>query len=70
MDPDGITTHQGELSGRWRRTSYREIALETLMQETYCPVVESGHSALRQGGVAAVLGAAGWIVGRRLLQRD
>jgi hypothetical protein len=44
--------------------------LAFIVQETYCPVVESGHSALWHGGVVAVLGAAGWIAGRKLLQRD
>lgn len=44
--------------------------LAFIVQETYCPVVESGHSALWHGGVVAVLGIAGWVAGMRWLQRD
>jgi hypothetical protein len=44
--------------------------LAFIVQETYCPVVDSGHSALWHGGVVAVLGAAGWIAGWRVFQRD
>lgn len=44
--------------------------LAFIVQETYCPVVESAHAALWHGGVAAALGAIGWIFGPRLFQRD
>ena len=37
--------------------------LAFIVQETYCPVVESGHSALWHGGVVAILGTAGLIAG-------
>lgn len=39
--------------------------LAFIVQETYCPVVESGHSALWHGGVVAILGTAGLLVGWR-----
>lgn len=45
-------------------------SLAFVVQETYCPVVESAHVALWHGSVAAVLGAVGWIVGPRLFRRD
>lgn len=41
-----------------------------IVQETYCPVVESGHSALWHGGVVAVLGTAGWIAGWRVFRAE
>jgi hypothetical protein len=44
--------------------------LAFIVQETYCPVVESGHSALWHGGVVAVLGLAGCILGARWFRRD
>ena len=39
-----------------------------IVQETYCPVVESGHAALWHGGVVALLGTGGWIAGWRVLR--
>ncbi len=44
--------------------------LAFIVQESYCPVVESGHSALWHGGVVAVLGTVGWIAGWRLLRAN
>lgn len=45
-------------------------SLAFIVQETYCPVVESAHAALWHGGVAAVLSAVGWLAGPRLFRRD
>jgi hypothetical protein len=40
-----------------------------LVQETYCPVVESAHSALWHGGVPATLCVWGWLAGRWIFGR-
>ena len=45
-------------------------SLAFIVQETYCPVVESAHVALWHGGVTAVLGAIAWIAGPLLFRRD
>ncbi len=45
-------------------------SLAFMVQETYCPVVESAHAALWHGGGVAVLGVVGWLAGQRLFQRD
>lgn len=44
-------------------------SLAFMVQETYCPVVESAHAALWHGGGAALLGVVGWLAGQRLFQR-
>ncbi len=44
--------------------------LAFIVQETYCPVVESGHSALWHGGVVAILGTAGLLMGWRALRSE
>jgi hypothetical protein len=44
--------------------------LAFIVQETYCPVVESAHSALWHGGVVAVLGAVGSVMASRAFRRD
>lgn len=41
-----------------------------LVQETYCPVVESGHVALWHGGVVAMLGALGCFTAWRFSRAD
>ncbi len=44
--------------------------LAFIVQETYCPVVESGHSALWHGSVVALLGIAGSIAGWRAFRAE